>query len=376
MTVGATAVVSDVTLGAGDDTLTATGLVLTDSDLTLEGGEGTDTFNATSGQIAALQSVGGATVSGFEALGVNGAATLDADVLGQVGFQAFNLDANAGAVNINELESGSNIVTLSDGADVTVDIAGDKDGDSDSVGVTVVDETTSTINVAADIETLNIVTSDSDDESGFDVADLTVTGADLESLVVSGDEAVTFDVSALASIDNVDVSGITSDSDASAVGAAGVAAPEYAAEITVGAGVTVTGSDGDDSITFGLNNEVTGGAGDDLFVVGNGAAATNFSTITDFQAGDVIEFDEAVASVESIDESDLGLAPGIDATFADFFTAATGGDDNVASSFEFAGNTYIALDGGTNDSLVELSGSVDLTGLTTEDATTQTVEIA
>ena len=76
--------------------------------------------------------------------------------------------------------------------------------------------------------------------------------------------------------------------------------------------------------------------------------------------------------VNIITEADLGLAPGVNATFANFLNAASELTAGTVSGFEFAGNTYVVQDNeGTattfnaaTDFIVELTGSVDLTEFT------------
>lgn len=382
LTLNTSSTATEVGLGSGDDVLVSE-IDFSDSDVTIVGGEGNDTLVANATQLTALNNVGGANITGFETLGVSGASqNLNANTVAQIGFSAIALDGDlaTGTTTITALEAGSNIVTLQDGADVDLDVAA-KTGNDDAVGVTVLDDSSSSITVQGDIETLNIVTSDTnaDDETTAEVADLSFTNAsgDLESIVVTGDEAVKFDVSGLTGVETVDVSGITSDSSQ--------ADGEFAAEVTV-AGATVTGSAGDDSITFGLNAEVTGGEGNDTFVLGYGSdeSDTTFATIADFQQGDVIDFGAVVTGVA---ETTVTTAPGATATFQDYLDAASSTTAGQVNHFEFDGNTYLVFDAdGTTtnstftaaeDELVELSGSVDLTGVAAVDAdTANTVEIA
>ena len=79
-------------------------------------------------------------------------------------------------------------------------------------------------------------------------------------------------------------------------------------------------------------------------------------------------------NVNMVEEADLGLAPGVNATFADYLAEATAGDGSInaiVSGFEFDGSTYVVTDAtaaagytAATDFIVELTGTVDLTEFT------------
>lgn len=362
-----------VTMGAGDDTVDATAGL---ADNKIDGGAGRDTLvvNATTATNLVGDLVG--NISNFEVLSLGNmtSTSLDAGTLLNADFEALSVTGATTGASLDNLPAGAD-VTLNGTNTIALNVKdADQAGDTAFSFATVGQENADTTQAvtAADVQNLTVSTSDAD-EDNFNTTTLTLTDAALENLTVTGDEAVVFDGSTgFGNLETVNVSGITAESDAS------LSTPEYAAEIKV-ADANVVGSAGDDKITFGTDAVVKGGEGNDLFVAGSGAAAngSDVATIADFQQGDVIKFDEAVASVESaLTESDLNLPVGKEVEFTDYTTAATGDNDNALTSFEFGGNTYMVLDGSSADTIIELSGSVDLTGLETENATTQTVEIA
>jgi len=302
--------------------------------------------------------------------------------MGNIGFESIvATNANTGSVTNLTAESDLTLVNTNAGADsITLSVAGAATNDNAELNFATVgaNGNNSTFNVTvADVENLNVSTSATDADT-FRSTELSVTSTELENLTVTGNEAVIFDGTGNTALKSVDVSGVT---------ASNATDGDLTADITVDDGVTVTGSAGDDKITFGESNEITGGAGEDVFVASivsvTAAGAPLFSTITDLKANedDSIEFGAAGTvlstattgtDVNIITEADLGLAPGVNATFANFLNAASELTAGTVSGFEFAGNTYVVQDNeGTattfnaaTDFIVELTGSVDLTEFT------------
>lgn len=357
-----------VTLGAGDDVLTALGNISVGS---FVGGEGTDTINV-DGTSGTLVDDLVANVSGFEVLGLdalNGAVS--AATLANVGFQSLVLtDANGGTVNNIGASTEVSLVNTGANSSATFNlVAGVEDLnlslEKDLAGVS----TFTVVNTNAVNLTVDFV---ENDDSTADATLAVTAAADLETVTITGTQDVSFDGSGLGELTSVDASALVGD-----------------ATLEVGNGVTVTGSAGDDSITFAESAEVTGGAGEDVFVASivtaTDAGVPRFSTITDLNADedDSIDFGGVVTlstattgtDVNIIEEADLGLAPGVEATFADYLALATAGDGataaEIVSGFEFAGNTYVVVDDtaaagytAATDFIVELTGSVDLTEFT------------
>ena len=369
-----------VTMGAGDDIVDASGANLANSKIV--GGEGRDTIIVDGASTTLVDDLV-ANVSGFEVLNLAGLTqTVSAATMGNIGFESIvATNANTGSVTNLTAESDLTLVNTNAGADsITLSVAGAATNDNAELNFATVgaNGNNSTFNVTvADVENLNVSTSATDADT-FRSTELSVTSTELENLTVTGNEAVIFDGTGNTALKSVDVSGVT---------ASNATDGDLTADITVDDGVTVTGSAGDDKITFGESNEITGGAGEDVFVASivsvTAAGAPLFSTITDLKANedDSIEFGAAGTvlstattgtDVNIITEADLGLAPGVNATFANFLNAASELTAGTVSGFEFAGNTYVVQDNeGTattfnaaTDFIVELTGSVDLTEFT------------
>lgn len=145
-------------------------------------------------------------------------------------------------------------------------------------------------------------------------------------------------------------------------------------------GFMVHGNDGENSLQGGQGADwfyggegvdtLTGDEGDDVFVVDDFTAT---DLITDFSVGDDISFGDVVTGVAETDTSSLDTS----ATLQDYQDAAANTTAGQVNHFEFNGNTYLVFDadGGAtstfeagNDGMVELYGSVDLSGLKAVDA--------
>lgn len=369
-----------VTLGSGDDTLNVAGATLASN--VVEGGEGTDTL-VVDGTSATLVNDLVANVSGFEVLNLAGLdQAVSAATFRNVGFETLVItDAAAGSVTNLTADSDVTLVDADGGNTqdtITLAVTGAANDDAASFGFTVAGDDGSDSNYAvtiADVENVTVTTTNADADV-YQQTTLAITSAELENLTITGDEAAVFDGTGNAALESVDASGLTVED---------VTAGNFAATLTVGDGVSVTGSAGDDSITFGDQSVVAGGEGEDLFVLASNGSETQFGTISDFGADDTIQFGVAVTSITQIEEADLGLAPGVDATFANYIAAATGaGTTGDVSYFAFDGDTYLVQDGngaaggfsaGT-DQIVKLTGAVDLSELEVNATTNTQVEIA
>jgi S-layer protein len=141
--------------------------------------------------------------------------------------------------------------------------------------------------------------------------------------------------------------------------------------LTAATGTTadvLIGNNGDDILktNAGLDT-LTGGAGNDLFVVNVASANVNsYATITDFAAGDLIQF----AGAGSFQSAKVTL--GDTAVFQDYANAAINAIGGTGLGwFQYGSNTYIVEDlgGGTaflngTDKVVKLTGQIDLTDAT------------
>jgi len=131
---------------------------------------------------------------------------------------------------------------------------------------------------------------------------------------------------------------------------------------------------------------MTGGLGNDTFAFAAGSSggapsASVFDTITDFAAGDIIDYASAVTIVTNSATAAVGVAnitagglatfADADDTLAEMITAVEGGIQTgtatagQAAMFKFGSDSYVfisdGVDGvGTNDVLIKLTG-VDVT---------------
>jgi S-layer protein len=231
-----------------------------------------------------------------------------------------------------------------------------------------------------DVESISITADDLDADGNADAATSLYLSADsVTSITLDGDADLTLTTDSVVLTD-VDASVMTGDLTLSTNG-------------TVAQ--TITGGSGDDTLTAAGDQDIlVGGAGDDTLVAGNlttltggeGAdtfdmtALTNnvnsYATITDAEAGDVIEttgtaFDAA------------GITLGDTAVFQDYANAAINNTDaGDVTWFEFNSNTYVidnnsgaAAYDATSDTIIKITGSVDLS-TASFNATDGTVEFA
>jgi len=165
--------------------------------------------------------------------------------------------------------------------------------------------------------------------------------------------------------------------------------------VITGAGAdTITGGADVDSITGGKGADViAGGGSSDVFIFAAGdsglPSATNFDTITDFAAGDVIKYGSAMtivtysstaAGTASISAAGVASFNAADVTFAQRLTAAENGINAGGTAtagqfvlFQYLSDAYLfisdGVDGiGANDVLIKLTG-VDLSNAATDVAT-------
>jgi Ca2+-binding RTX toxin-like protein len=185
-----------------------------------------------------------------------------------------------------------------------------------------------------------------------------------------------------ASSSTITLTGVTSAVSTTIIGTGGIDT------IVGGAGVdTITGGAGNDTITGGAGADImTGGIGNDTFAFAAGSSggapsASVFDTITDFAAGDIIDYASAVTIVTNSATAAVGVAnitagglatfAAADDTLAEMITAVEGGIQTgtatagQAAMFKFGSDSYVfisdGVDGvGTNDVLIKLTG-VDVT---------------
>ena len=404
-----------VNAGAGNDTVVLGGQAA--SDFTISGGTGTDTLSISIVPASATH----AGISGFETLTVTNALAAAATV------DLSQLTANNGFNRVN-----ANITTADNDGDglETLTISNVAAGaftlgmaalDVDDINVTVtraVDGTTDAITVASSAASAAGTLSIADEETAtFNSADgaidyTAVTGTDMTSLVLTGDNTIDLGTITAAALATVDATGMAATANGNFVANMGSSAVAMTVtsnaatshtgilNITTGTGNdTVTGTNNNDTINGGAGNdtinggggvdtidggtgadvinggagadEITGGAGADTLTGAAAADDFNFAdgasgitvatadTITDFSTTQDDELDIAGYAVAAV-ATDLVIADG--SAIADFtalsaaataaFTAGAAGNtgDQIYASWNAmgTGNAYVFVD--ANDS--------------------------
>lgn len=370
----------DVSLGAGDDTLT-----FADSEATglLSGGVGTDTLVMASADAAAAaaNALFGAQISDFEKLSLKAVGAGDTDTVNLANVDAISYVISAGTgvgstLNIDKMATGGTVeLTGANAGLIDVDFVS-ATGKSDSLNViakvTTADIDFGTIDISG-IETLVLTASDSDTSlatgGGVDLVTLEVTDTSLKSVVASG--SASLDLTVGAAVTTIDGSGLTGSLTVASNGAAAAATT-----ITGGAGadeltangngdILKGGAGNDDLIVKGDLVTLTGGAGADVFDVSNATSNSNtYATITDLAAGDKILLD-----VDTKDFASAAVTLASTASFDAYVNAAiaAGGQDGAAW-FKFGGDTYVvqnvgaasaAFENGT-DIIAKIEGTYNL----------------
>ncbi|SHN42623.1 S-layer protein [Duganella sacchari] len=298
ITIGATT--KSINLGAGDDTVTLTGALGTNGKV--DGGAGNDTIAGAAAVMSAISGADAANLVNFETYKVTDALTASTFDVSQIaGLVNFVAGAGVGtglAASATGLGANANVSVLGAIAnDGSLSIALKTDTAADVVNLTlnhgwttnddatVTNTNATTTIIAANIETLNVVSTGTPtvataDLSAGSKADtltnvLSLTDNQLVTLKVSGDQLFSFTAAAgqtkLATID----------ASANTAGATINAAADTIA-------VTIKGTAKADVITSGTQGDtITGGGGNDLFKFGAGSSSIGtgkFDTITDFVA--------------------------------------------------------------------------------------------
>lgn len=289
-------------------------------------------------------------------------------------------------------------VELTANGDLIVNVANAENGDSDSLNAIV---TTATADLdagtltVADVETVNITSTDSQlDNNGDGVNDAVQTNTlDLNadsatSVVVDGNANLVLDVADSADVTTLNAADLTGALTVTATGNAAMTVTGGAGNdvlTAAGSGDVLNGGAGNDTLTGANLTQLTGGAGADTFMMNTPTNANSYSTITDLEAGDIIDLDAGNAGTVEFGASAVQLAS--TAVFQDYANAAVnqlGSDGNDAAWFQFGGDTYIVQSGNTAanddfvsgaDSIIQIAGEVDLS-LASYNQSQGTLEIA
>jgi hypothetical protein len=366
---GAVAATAVVDLGAGDDELAVLANGIT-AGATIKGGAGTDTLSSAHAQwalIAAFSAANRAKITGFETLEISDTLadndTVDLSKLtGLQSFVAADGVATTGEATVSGVQSGGFVTLAGDLSedDGALIIEVDAGTDDALVNVTLNSSDLEDDNDIAltieDVQTINLTATSTDDPEDIDsVYVLTLTADALVTLNIDGDQSVTFEAAPeMADLETINASDNTA---------------SVTIDVSGVSGVTITGTEGDDTFTLGNLSVVTGGEGEDTFTVTIPTNGNTYSTIVDLEEGETIQFeDQGDNGTGTALGAKLALAP--TALFADYLNAAAAGDgdtDGIGTWFQFGGDTYLVLDRAAEntfqngvDQLVKLTGLLDL----------------
>ena len=349
-----------VNLGAGNDTLL--GSVVPAAGASIDGGAGTDTVAS-----ALINAGNGGKFLNFEVLALNSVGALDLNLLTGSSIESLQLVTGGGTYQNVQLDQSLSVTTSTAGI-TTLAFTG-ATGAADSYAVSFDANTNGTVLAPAAVNAGTLVLNgveniaiDSGSAAGVTANSVVLSGTHAETVTITGDQALNLSFAAGFG-SNADGAEVTTIDGSAATGALSINVANVTADA---AGLTVIGGSAADTLTA-ANFAVTftGGAGGDTFNVNAALGDTNIVTITDFSAGDSIDF------------STLAVAGSFNSTAIDVSTAVTLAaaldlaDNNAGDItwFQYAGNTYVvAADAtvadNTGDNVVQLTGLVDLSSAT------------
>jgi len=354
--------VMTVSMGAGNDTVTANAAVA--GDITINGGDGSDTLVVT----AALTATTAANISNFEVLSLNGDVAQNLALLSGNTLTNVILDGDGAQTNAADSVTTLTVRAAHDGVSSFARLI---DGSANSLNIVVDEATTSATSMtASDEETITITANNAYTLSTG------LTGADLVTLNITGDSTVDLSAVAAAKLATIDASGLTAaaqlimsstTSTANMTVTGNTAASGYTGLLNIATGTgddtitgtvnadTINGGAGSDTINAGGGaDQITGGAGADTINLGSDAAAddvfltvnTSMDTITGF---DTTEDDLNMTNMVAAQNAAVAVtssAADTDATFVD-------------------NNTYVISDGstanGSNNAAGAIASYTDLT---------------
>jgi len=410
----------DITLGAGNDSLTLNADSTVAVAGTVTGGAGTaDTVSMT---IASAEGYDNNTnfataVTGFERLvisdavgtdendgaggaGANTVTTIDLEALGfgyvtTSGTTADTVTADSDSLLLDNMTSGDTVVLTANGIIAAqLDVATATDDVLNVVTKVVQGNVDAGTLAVADVETINITADDTDadhDSDGilFEAGERQLSTLDLNatsatSVVIDGDANLTLDMTGNTLVAVIDASALTGALTVTAIGTATVTGGAGDDALTAaGSGDTLLGGAGADTLTGADLTTLTGGAGSDIFVVSIPTNVNTYSTITDLSSGDII----ALTAGETFVSSAVTLAS--TAVFQDYANAAVNElatDNEDAAWFQFGDDTFIVINDNQadavdadfengSDAIIRITGTVDLS-TASYNLTTGTLEIA
>jgi S-layer protein len=395
----------NIDTGKGDDVVDISALVLTTAgtlDGTNEivaGGEGTDVLVTDEADLTVANVYANINkATGFETLRATNAVTaLAASNFTGINNFVLTADNTSGGAKAYTLESADTLTLTNSNSVAAMTLNPVLDSGSDTVNLTL---SASTANLtqfgitATKVETLNIVSTDTDATAANTNTITTLTVQNNTKIILSGAADLTF---ATATGTELTIDG------SAATGKLGITASAGNDTITGGSAVdTLNGGAGIDTIKGGAGADVitggdgadllTGGDGADIFVFATGTGSlhstdTAYDKISDFNVGgaDVLRLDttDSVAGISAaapVDTLTVQITAGGkalfgagDDTLAEMISTLQADNTNVANGevvfFEVGGNTYIYGAGDStasaaDDFLIELTGKTGFTTLT------------
>jgi hypothetical protein len=339
----------------------------------------------------ALGAVADVTAANFVVTNVSSVTTAPVIAAPTVTTQGAAAGVAAPALTINKLANNGTLELTAAGAGAIVNITDAATGTADVLNVVLNAATGSNLGTvkAADVETLNL--SVTNKTTTFSTVYGTVKVADAASVntlaldanaakavTVTGAGALELSIAAATKVATVDASTATgaltldlSTQNGVAVTVKGGAGNDVL-KATVGANAkadVLSGGAGADTLVAGTNAaKLTGGEGNDLFVLQFGNKESNtYSSITDFQAGDLLQLKATIggAAITTFGKltATLNETTSVFANFVDAAIAQAGAGEAVV--FNFKGNAYVVIDQGADsattfangtDSVIELVG--------------------
>lgn len=349
LTIAASTVAHD--LGAGDDTLKYTDTLGVGG--SVAGGEGTDTISLMNEKLVALATdFKNGSITDFEALTVTDKLDDGINMANYAGINHLTV-AGTSAAKVENMQSGSTLeLTASADNPFEVSVKGASEGKADVLNIALTDDNTvmgNTITVA-DVETINVVATDTDGDS----TDAVIT----HTLTLTADKATTVTVSGDAKLDLTLTDSLAVNSINASENTGGLNVNLDTAKLS---GITVTGSSAADTITLGFNNTVNGMGGDDTFTVtkaAEGKVNSSYSTIQGFAAGDKL----GITGVTTVVNAGTIQGDTLDAAVASAMTKTDSA--TTAVSFTWGNDTYVVYDAGQNNSFDKDDFLVKLAGVT------------
>lgn len=368
---------ASVDAGAGDDIVTFSGTV--DSTDTLNGGAGTDTLVINSTDVTTVNGLGFAAgvafnshVTNFENLSIaalltSGTATNILDVSRFNNISKVTLTGDNGAIStkVQGLIANSTFdiqAAQTAGANITLALA-DATGTSDVINVAANTSATADFKTitTTGIETVNITSNDTDT-----TADATVTANAAHTITLVDATATTVTVAGNSASLNLVLTGDTAITSLSAASYAGALTATLvgtgAASLTGGAGADVlTGGSGSDVITGGAGADtIVGGLGSDTLDGGTGANQLDASGMVGVTDDGVVTSTGAVINLGATSVSAATVNTALSLVAGKFISGATAAVAAGHASYLFGSNAANA--GAASDTISNFTKIVGTTG--------------